>query len=39
MKLHHSLQAQREHAEVMLEQLKEEEKKCKVMLDMKITAE
>ena len=39
MKLHHSLQAQRETAEIMLEQLKEEEKKCKVMLDMKITAE
>ena len=39
MKLHHSLQAQREHAEIMLEQLKEEEKKCKVMLDLKITAE
>ena len=39
MKLHHSLQAQREQAEVMLEQLKEEEKKCKVMLDLKITAE
>lgn len=39
MKLEHSLQAQREHAEVMLEQLKEEEKKCKVMLDLKITAE
>ena len=39
MKLQHSLQAQRDAAEIMLEQLKEEEKKCKDMLDLKITAE
>ena len=39
MKLHHQLQAQRNQAEIMLEQLKEEEKKCKDMLDLKITAE
>ena len=39
MKLQHQLQAQRDHAEVLLEQLKEEEKKCKDMLDLKITAE
>ena len=37
--LEHSLQVMREDAEVMDEQLKEEEKKCKDMLDRKITAE
>ena len=37
--LDHSLQVMREDAEVMDEQLKEEEKKCKDMLDLKITAE
>ena len=39
MKLQHSLQNQRDHAEVMLEQLKVEEKKCKEMLDLKIDVE
>ena len=39
MKLMHQLQAQRDQAEIMLEQLREEEKKCKEMLDLKITAE
>ena len=39
MKLEHSLQAQRDYAEIMLEQLRDEEKKCKDMLDLKITAE
>ena len=39
MKLEHSLQAQRDQAEMVLEQLREEEKKCKDMLDLKITAE
>lgn len=39
MKLQHQLQAQRDNAEIMLEQLKEEEKKSKDMLDLKITAE
>ena len=37
--LQHSLQIMREDAELMHEQLKEEEKKCKDMLDLKITAE
>ena len=39
MKLQHSLQNQSEQAEMIEEQLKEEEKKCKEMLDLKITAE
>ena len=39
MELQHNLQVMREDAEVMAEQLKEEEKKCKDMLDLKITAE
>lgn len=39
MKLTHALQNQRDHAEVMLEQLKVEEKKCKEMLDLKIDVE
>jgi hypothetical protein len=39
MKLSHSLQAQREALDIVSEQLKEEEKKCKLMLDLKITAE
>ena len=39
MKLRHSLQNQSEQAEMIEEQLKEEEKKCKEMLDLKITAE
>ena len=39
MKLHHQLQNQRDQAEVMLEQLRDEEIKCKDMLDLKITAE
>lgn len=39
MELQHNLQVMREDAEVMHEQLKEEEKKCKDMLDLKITAE
>ncbi len=39
MKLMHQLQAQRDQAEILLEQLREEEKKSKEMLDLKITAE
>ena len=39
MKLTHALQNQRDNAEVMLEQLKVEEKKCKEMLDLKIDVE
>ena len=39
MKLQHQLQAQSDHADILNEQLKEEEKKCKDMLDVKITAE
>ena len=35
----HQLQAQRDQAEILLEQLREEEKKSKEMLDLKITAE
>ena len=39
MKLHHNLQNQRDQADIMLEQLREEEVKCKDMLDLKITAD
>jgi len=39
MKLRHQLEVQRDEAEIVLEQLKDEEKKCKDMLDLKITAE
>lgn len=33
------MEVQRDEAEIVLEQLKDEEKKCKDMLDLKITAE
>ena len=39
MGLEHSIQSATDQSEIMLEQLKEEEKKCKDMLDLKITAE
>ena len=39
MQLEHSIQGETDRSEMMLEQLKEEEKKCKDMLDLKITAE
>ena len=39
MKYTHQLQWARDHAEVILELLKDEEKKCKEMLDLKITAQ
>ena len=39
MKLRHQLKNQQDEATYMLEQLQDEEKKCKIMLDDKITAE
>ena len=39
MELAHKLQIMREDAETMDNQLKEEEKKCKEMLDLLVTAE
>ena len=39
MKLQHQLQNQRDTADIMLEQLRTEEVKCKDMLDLKITAD
>ena len=39
MKKDHEIQWERDRCEIMLEQLKEEERKCKEMLDKKIDAE